>query len=257
MNHPLLKKRWQALDDARGGGEQAGNAMATLTSRPSESITSNADLVAYRKQCRVCVGLINPAECANGLYDSDHIGPWSVWQGSLSASLMVVGQDWGDEQYFVANAGQDVANNPTNEMLRELLMGIGVEVAASDSHNASNHRVFFTNAVLCLKNGGMQAQMEKEWVLNCASRFLRPTIEVVKPRFVITLGEHAYRAVVYAYQMQRLGFKSAVEDLTGFDLGNGTRLFPVYLCCRRIFNTHRPMAQQRQDWERIRVAMSR
>jgi len=53
-------------------------------------------LVEERKTCRVCEGLINPSDCAGGVYDSEHIGPWSRWQGNLDSELMVVGQDWGD-----------------------------------------------------------------------------------------------------------------------------------------------------------------
>jgi hypothetical protein len=34
--------------------------------------------------------------------------------------------------------------------------------------------VFMTNAVLCLKDGGMQAKVRPEWFPNWGSRFLRP-----------------------------------------------------------------------------------
>lgn len=214
-------------------------------------------LVAQRKECRECVGITNPSECEGGRYDSDHIGPWSVWQGNLSTALMVVGQDWGDEHYFVANAGRDSPKNPTNETLRELLRGIGIEVPGPGSCNGEAGLLFFTNALLCLKTGGMQANVDSQWLANCGSRFLKPTIEIVRPKVVVALGQRAYRAITDVYQIHRLAFRNAVGDAHGFDLGNGIKLFPVYHCGRRILNTHRNIDPQHEDWQRIRAALDR
>jgi hypothetical protein len=50
-------------------------------------------LVASRKSCTACTGLINPASCGGGIHDSDHIGPWTQWQANLHADLMIVSQD--------------------------------------------------------------------------------------------------------------------------------------------------------------------
>jgi hypothetical protein len=75
-------------------------------------------LVARRKHCHACKGMINPSEVDGGRFDSGQIGPWSRWQGNLSADLMVVGQDWGDEGYFRQGEGWDRATNPTNRTLR-------------------------------------------------------------------------------------------------------------------------------------------
>src|SRR4051794_21164295 len=88
------------------------------------------ELVAARKACRACSGLTNPAACGGGTHDSDHIGPWSLWQGNLDAELMIIGQDWGDENYFLDNAGRESRRNPTNECLRRLLGGIGIEISS-------------------------------------------------------------------------------------------------------------------------------
>jgi uracil-DNA glycosylase len=230
--------------------------MTNQPSTPEERRRAYDALVLLRKQCGACVGLVNPSECANGVYDSDHIGPWSLWQGSLAAKLMIIGQDWGDERYFLVNGGRDAKSNPTNEMLRKLLMSIGIEIETPEYCSGGDDRMFFTNALLCLKTGGMQAKVGKEWFAQCASRFLRRNVEIVTPSIVVTLGECAYRALTDAYRMRQISFRDAVDDPAGFELGNGTRLFPVYLCSRRILNTHRNMEQQRNDWERIRVAMS-
>ena len=143
------------------------------------------------KACSLCSALENPSRCEQGHYDSRHIGPWSQWQGHLNAELMVVGQDWGDTNYFIRNHGLEAQRNPTNNMLRELLGSIGIDVGSP--HDCRNDgRVFLTNAILCLKTtGGLQGNVKKEWFSNCGRAFLRPLIEIVGPKVVVCLGERA------------------------------------------------------------------
>lgn len=209
-----------------------------------------AALVRARCSCRVCPGLINPAACDGGVHDSEHIGPWTLWQSNLHAELVVVGQDWGDTRYFIANGGRDASRNPTNENLRVLLRSIGIEIPPPGSDDAGGS-IFLTNAILCLKDGGMQAKVQPEWFANCGARFLRPTIDLIAPKAVVTLGEWAYRAVTAAYGVPRMAFRKAVERPEGFPLVDAITCVPVYHCGARILNTHRPMAMQLKDWERV------
>ena len=212
-------------------------------------------LVDDRKACRVCSGVTNPSVCGDGTHDSDQIGPWSLWQGNLDAELMVVGQDWADVTYFLAHPGRESANNPTNETLRKLLASIGIEIEPPSTDRGSSAKLFFTNAILCLKEGGLQASVKPEWFSNCGQRFLKPTVDLVQPRVVVTLGEMAYHAVAAAYEIPALPFKAAVEKEDGFPLTNRTTLYPVYHCGARILNTHRHFDQQVADWNRIRLAL--
>ena len=150
-----------------------------------------------------------------GIHDSDQIGPWSLWQGNLNADLVIVGQDWGDTRYFIQNAGRESPRNPTNENLRRLLGSIGIEIAGPTAADAGGGTVFLTNAVLCLKDGGMQAKVRADWFTNCGARFLRPTIDLIAPKVVVTLGERAYRATTAAYGVPRVAFRAAVESPDG------------------------------------------
>ena len=80
----------------------------------SPLVAAYAALVRVRRSCRACPGLINPADCDGGIHDSDQIGPWTLWQGNLRADLVIVGQDWGDTRYFIANAaGTRATTRPT------------------------------------------------------------------------------------------------------------------------------------------------
>lgn len=214
-----------------------------------------AQLVERRKDCRCCAGLVNPSSNALVHLDSAQIGPWSLWQGALDAKLMVVGQDWGDTEYFKKNHGHDHPKNATSCTLMELLASIGITVAAPSPVDNGGGPLFFTNAVLCLKDGGMQAAVKPEWFEHCGSRFLRPTIEIVQPKVLVSLGEQAYRAITALYNLKRSRFRQAVEQPGGFDLGTGTRYFPRYHCGQRILNTHRSRKQQQRDWQPIGAAL--
>lgn len=69
------------------------------------------EMVEDRKNCRRCTGLENPVTC-DSEFDSDEVGPWTIWQGNLDAVVMVVGQDWGDTGYYLKHRGREEKNIP-------------------------------------------------------------------------------------------------------------------------------------------------
>lgn len=207
------------------------------------------ELVERRKQCELCKDLINPSKY--GCLDSNQMGPWSRWQGNLDAKLMLIGQDWGSVEYFEKWRGLDQPQgNPTNDNLIRLLFSIGIGI--NNPGTDQTGEVFFTNAVLCLKEGNLQSPIKPEWVRNCGERFLKPLIEVVHPKVVVALGEKAFKAIVKGYNLQTKWsrYRELVET-GGIALQEGISLFPVYHCGARIINTHRNMRTQLEDWRRI------
>src|SRR5258708_1512642 len=138
-------------------------------------------LVARRRACRACIGLVNPAAVAGGAFDHEEIGPWSAWQGRLDAQVMVVGQDYSDVAYFERRRGIEDSANPTNLNLVALLGSIGINICAPGTRSGRGE-VFFTNAILCLKQGGMQSKVRSEWFVECGKRFLRAQIELIRPK---------------------------------------------------------------------------
>jgi uracil-DNA glycosylase len=232
------------------------------------------ELVEKRKRCNECsiglqeneeLELINPSRCSNRQHDSSHIGPWSRWQGNIDAEIMIVGQDWGDDRYFIDNKGFDKTRtksgapyeNPTNKALMDLLNTIGVNIEPCKDYETKGD-LFFTNAILCLKKKGrMQGPVKDKWLKNCGERFLRPLIDIVCPKVVITLGEKAYRSLCNIYNLeQEKNFKDAVENDNGYPLSANTLLFPVYHCGKRTMNTNRSFPEQKRDWERIKNSIN-
>ena len=208
-------------------------------------------LVAKRKTCRLCVGLCNPAEPKLQHFDSDQIGPWSRLHGDLNAQLMIVGQDWGDVIYYNDNNGLDRLDNPTMNNLEKLLNHIGffVSVTAYANHNRG---VFLTNAILCLKSGGLQAKVAPKWVANCGMNYLRQQFEIVRPKVVVGLGTFAFHAVLRAFERPITKLQDAILDAHGTEILDGVRLFAAYHCGIGTVNRNRDLKRQLKDWERIR-----
>lgn len=202
------------------------------------------ELVNRRKSCHICVGLRNPS-VVNEQFDSNEIGPWSTWKGDLDAKVVVIGQDWGDEDHFITQEGKCNTANATNRKLEELMQSIGISL--------ERHKVFFTNAILCLKKGGLAGKVKKEWFENCSSNFLKPQIEIIKPDIIITLGEPAYRATTNAFNRKPMSFQDAVNQqephmIQSYD--HWIKLFPVYHC-GQLGLRNRNQELQFKDWKRI------
>lgn len=207
-----------------------------------DKFTVYRQLVERRKACRACdrLDMTNPSVCDGGQYDTEHIGPWTQWQGRLDAELMVIGQDWGSVKYYRDNRGTDDSANKTNANLKMLLASVGYGLG---------DRLYFTNAVLCLKEGSMNERVKAGCFRNCGIGFLKPQIELVQPRVVVTLGRLAYRAVMHAYDRRpQASMRDAVK--THEVIGSST-LFPMYHC-GPLGTRSRSLVQQKGDWERVR-----
>lgn len=213
-------------------------------------------LVTARKACRSCAGLVNASAIQHGEFDAEDIGAWTRWLGDLTARVMVVGQDWGDQRAFIRQAGVDVQHNPTNQMLRELLASVGITVP--DVGMATGPAgVFATNAILCLKDAGSQSAVRTQWFAECGPRFLRPQVELIRPEVVVCLGERAYAATLSAFGLPvHRNWRDAVDG-HGIALPCGSVAVAVYHCGRRILNTHRKRATQFNDWERVARLLQR
>lgn len=217
-------------------------------------IEAYKSLVEARKNCSNCNGLSNPAKVANGNYDSNHIGPWSRWQANLNAQLLVVGQDWGDISYFLKWKGRDQpSGNPTNENLQELLKII--EITVGQPCAAQDQVIFLTNLILCLKEGGLQAQVKDEWFNNCTHAFFKPLLEIIKPHAILALGKKVSESIFHLYnvQYQKNGRLSELMTTSPYQLTTSTVLFPLYHCGAGGVNRNRSLDQQKKDWNQIKI----
>jgi DNA polymerase len=228
--------------------------MRNLPTKDMTKIEEYKRLVERRKNCRLCNdNLFNPAMVADGLYDSGEIGPWSLWQGTLNAQLFVVGQDWGDTLYFEKWQGKDQpSGNPTNENLQRLLEVIGVQVGKPREYQAQI--AFFTNLILCLKSGGLQAPVKDDWFINCSREFFKPLVEIIRPRAIIALGKKVSEWILNLYDIgyPKNGTMSKIMRHSPYQLIDSTALFPLYHCGAGSVNRNRSMSEQIADWVRVK-----
>jgi uracil-DNA glycosylase family 4 len=171
------------------------------------------DLVKKRKTCDSCVSKCfkNQSETK---FDTNEIGNWTTWANDLDADIMIIGQDYANESTFNKDLGRietkELTNNSsaidyttvTNYYLRELTKFIGFDIMVPPDklkREESNGKVFLTNSVLCLKAGSMSKSIPQSVYEKCGEKFLKPTIDIVKPKVIITLGATATKAVITAY----------------------------------------------------------
>lgn len=205
-------------------------------------------LVEQRKHCARCPGLTNASAIDGGRIDSDRIGAFSQWQGNLDAALMVVAQDFADVEGFRKHEGWPGERVRTNTMLAALMTRAGIPIKPPQFGTADD-RLFFTNAVLCMKRGGMRAPLPESCGNECGRRFLRPTIELVAPRVVVSLGGRAMRAVCQAFDVVPPANLSAAVAIP-IALFGSTVLMPLYHPA-----ASRSHEAQQRGWHQVRFAL--
>jgi len=206
-------------------------------------------LVKKRKMHVFSKGLINPSAIENGKYDTaNHVGPWSAWQGNLDACILVIGQDWGNIDFYLDNEGYDTDDNPTNRNLAELFSSIGIDIGLPNRPNCSAP-VFFTNTILGIKEvGTMSAKVRKAWAKESADRFLAPLIEIIHPRTIITLGVCAYGEIARIYGLTVLPLRELIHR-NPISVGD-TEVYAMYHC-GGLGLANRKLDLQKGDWASI------
>lgn len=206
-------------------------------------------VVQKRKSIVFPTPLQNPSQVREGQFDSEQIGPWSIWQGNLDADIMVIGQDWGDEDYFSRNKGRDTDTNPTNRGLRKLLNSIDLDPGLPSV--PIPQPLFFTNAMLGLKSGGMSAGLKHNWLKHSSLQLTAPLIEIIQPRLLVTLGINAYKAIRIIFPSLPYLPMSALLKCPPFHLPDKKILFAM-AHCGGLGLANRTMEEQMKDWQKIK-----
>lgn len=213
-------------------------------------------LVMARKRCRVCVerspGRIR--SCAEFDFDPDVVSHWEQWLGHRQPNLVAVGQDFGNVGYFVRCRGRDEPDNKTNENLYRLLNAAGIAVD-HPSRRDSTAPVFLTNAILCVKEGTMNAPIRSSWVDACAQRHLLPLIRLLRPPVVVGMGNAGWRAVRRVFALDKAPRPISQAAGSVWVAADQTRVFAVGHC-GPLGVINRPWPRQLEDWRRIGAAVA-
>ncbi len=253
--HPLpLPACGEREEPATRAGE--GRDARRLASFSDARREEYAELVAARKACRTCVEK-SPGRlrsCAEFDYDPPVVSLWELWLGHKNPKLLVVGQDFGNVDYFVRNRGRDEPHNKTNDNLHKLLSAAGITAGAPPELDPEAP-VFLTNSILCLKEGAMSAPIRSSWVRACTEQHLRPLMRWLKPPVVVGMGNCGWQAVRRVFALShapRAISRAAGRDWTAAD---ETRVFAVGHC-GPLGLINRPGPQQIEDWRRIGAAVA-
>jgi DNA polymerase len=215
-----------------------------------------AVLVAARKACRICVEA-SPGRlrsCAEFDCDPDVVSLWELWLGHQQPKLLVVGQDFGNIDYFVKNRGRDAPHNKTNDNLHKLLGAAGI-AAGPPPQRDPHTRVFLTNSILCLKEGPMNRPIRSSWVDACTERHLRPLLARLAPPVVVGMGGCGWRAVRQVFGLRQAPLPISVAAGSVWVAAARTRVFAVGHC-GPLGLINRPWPRQLADWRAIGEAVA-
>ncbi len=209
------------------------------------------DLVEKRKRHIFPEGLSNPV---NLNYDCSEIGAWTQWQGNLDAKILVIGQDWGDVNYFNDNKGKDRDDNPTNKNLKNLFCQLGFDIGLPN--NPVKQPIFFTNAILGIKGDSQKKQMsgsvKTSWIKDSNDHFTKELISIIQPKIIITLGAMPLYAMKLLYSKSISSEKLGILiDKNPIQLEKGIQLFAFYHC-GGLGLANRKLENQLKDWQKAK-----
>jgi len=172
--------------------------------------------------------LTNPSQTK---FDVNEIEPWAQWQNNLNAKILLVGQEFSDLDTYIKTEGKvefahDKYAYPSNKNLNEFFKLLGYDIGHPSKPNLTNP-IFFTNAVMGLKTPPMSANFKSSWLTESRDLFLKPLIDIINPRIIITVGAMATKSVARIYNVKVSSHANMVDNSPINDVGD-TKVFPVY-----------------------------
>jgi hypothetical protein len=77
------------------------------------------------------MNILHPFKIDARFKNQNVLNPWELWYGNLDAEILVIGQDFSDEKYFIDNLNsnwQKEIDSPTNKTLQSLFKNLGYEI---------------------------------------------------------------------------------------------------------------------------------
>ncbi len=163
------------------------------------------------------------------------LNPWNLWYGNLDAEILVIGMDWGsvvELSRFGKEGDFTKLRMPTDKNLEELFCNIGIKIGEPYS-KVANKKLFFTNAILGIRNATNNAGYVNLNAYNFTPRILLDLINVIKPKGIIIMGKIAYKAVCNLHNTKGNRLQSSNKNMRELVLESlpeicGSKLFIVY-----------------------------
>lgn len=217
-----------------------------------EKIIAYQKLVDKRKNYTfIDKSLKNPSQSK---FDTREIEPWAQWQNNLNAKILLIGQEFSDYQTFINTEGKvELVPNkyayPSNKNLYNLFNLLGYDLGHPLSPNKENP-IFFTNAVMGLKTPPMSANFKTSWIKESRDLFLKPLIDIIQPKIIITMGAVATKSVVELYNLKTMSLKNMVDN-SPITVSGDRLIFPVFHT-GGLGLRNRNNELQLKDWNKIK-----
>ena len=155
-------------------------------------------LAATRKATR-WLGYNCLSDYHGGIYDCDHVSPYTQSARNLDADIFVLLQDWSSDLALSGPIDWEAKRlgytptEPTNRNLSELLkIFFNLELAS----------VYASNLFPFIKQGNMTQRIPQRDLVRAALEFAIPQIEIVAPKVVICIGLGTFNAIRRACELR-------------------------------------------------------
>jgi len=201
--------------------------------------------------------LINPHHLEG--FHFDVLNPWELWHNNLDAEIMFIGQDFSDTASLKSNLSNNWEKEKTTSTNQRIIDFFNIldyhfhEVDYSPNNN--KHKLFFTNAILGIKQSesdNMSKPVKESWCMETLD-YLKELIDIIEPKYIIVMGKIAYKALcsIYGIIPKQAIFQAIGEPII---LSDNQTLFVVQHCSPLGQRT-RPLKEQISDWINIRGIM--
>ncbi len=158
------------------------------------------ELAVERKQTAPPEGSFRFGKYHEGIYECDHVSPYTKGADNVNAEIFVLLQDWGsddemsvpavdlEQQKFELRYGRTQGQYP-NEHLEELL---------NKYFSIALDQTYATNLFPYIKAGAVRAKISDKDLRWAAKKFALPQIAIVQPKLVICCGLDTFNAVRFA-----------------------------------------------------------
>ena len=155
------------------------------------------ELAVKRKQTPPPEGSFRIGKYHEGIYECDHVSPYTKGADNVNAEIFVLLQDWGsddemslpvvdfEKQKFELRYGRTPGQYP-NEHLEELL---------HKYFSIALDQTYATNLFPYIKAGEVSAKISDKDLRCAAKKFALPQIAIVQPKLVICCGKKTFNAV--------------------------------------------------------------
>ena len=151
--------------------------------------------LAYKRQKNTPEGYKNIVDYHDGVYECDHVSPYTKSAGNVDTRYFIVLQDWSSDKILQGPISQDLVvygyetKLQTNKNLHALIKK-HFRVKLSDT--------YATCLFPFIKSGNISMAIPLEHLVDAAKEYAIPQIEIVNPELVILIGHQVYFAMCIA-----------------------------------------------------------